>query len=142
MPRFKHDVYLVAMASGPAPVAGFWRVPKPYQITDPTWRPLVIGSTGAIWIDADGDGRHGSPREYAEQIAKDASDAADLFKRLSDRDQATASQAASAWLAAGKSLTTPAATAALKQAAPHVQRGVSAYLRARRDSELARQSRE
>jgi hypothetical protein len=52
-----YDLYLVAIATGPGVTQPFWRIPKPYQPASPDWRPYVIGSTGAVWIDADGDGK-------------------------------------------------------------------------------------
>ena len=57
LPRPRHDVHLVAVATGPGVEGLFWPVAKPYQPTSPSVRKRVIGLTGAVWLDADGDGR-------------------------------------------------------------------------------------
>jgi hypothetical protein len=57
LPSPGYDLHLVAIATGPGVTQPFWRIPKSYQPESPDWRPYVIGSTGAVWIDADGDGK-------------------------------------------------------------------------------------
>src|SRR5439155_8972489 len=54
IPRPPHDVYLVAIASGPGVTSPHWAIARPYQPTSPAWEPRVIGSTNPIWVDADG----------------------------------------------------------------------------------------
>jgi uncharacterized membrane protein YgcG len=57
LPRPKHDVHLVAIATGPGVAAPYWPTAKPYQPTSSRWQPYLIGSTGAVWLDADASGR-------------------------------------------------------------------------------------
>lgn len=141
IPRPKHDVHLVAIASGPGPTAGYWRTAKPYQAASPVWNPRVIGSTGAIWVDADADGKHRSPRAYAERLVERAGkDLPRLLKLLNGYDEAVAIQAASLWHQAGNDLFAESVETALKQAPAAAQRGFAAYQKAVRDSELARRT--
>lgn len=137
--RPKHDVHLVAIATGPGIRAPFWRIPKPYQPDSLEFNPQVVGSTGAIWIDVDGDGRHTSALEYAGRLVREAAgDFGKLCEALSPYDEAVATQAASLWPGAGESLLAPAVTARLAEAAMPVKRGFAAYLAAWKASEQAR----
>jgi hypothetical protein len=99
----------------------------------------VIGCSGAIRVDGDGDGRWSSPREYAERaVAASGGDLAKLLAGLERFDEATAVQAAHLFQRAGKSLQSPESSELLRAAPEHVQRGFADYLRAWRESELAR----
>lgn len=94
LPRPKHDVHLVAIATGPGVTAPFWEIPKPYQPSSKTVRLRVIGSTNPIWIDGDGDGQFTSARGYAARLVAQASgDAGKLNALLADYDAAVAVQA-------------------------------------------------
>ena len=57
IPRPMHDLYLVAIASGPGVEHPFWPVGKPYQPTSRVWAPRLLAATNPVWIDADGDGK-------------------------------------------------------------------------------------
>jgi hypothetical protein len=128
LPRPKHDVHLVAIATGPGVTAPFWAIPKPYQPTSIHWEGRVIGSTNPVWLDADGDGQFTAARAYARRLmAEHGSDPAKLLPALSDFDEAVAAQAASFCGAAGRSQEAPDFALALKSAAPQVQRGFAAY---------------
>jgi hypothetical protein len=95
IPKPRHDVYLVAIATGPGIDGLFWKTAKPYQPTSPDWQPRVIGCSGAVWLDTDGDGRPTPAYDYARIVfAESAGDLAALLARLSDYDQAVASQVA------------------------------------------------
>ena len=95
LPKFKHDVHLVAIATGPGVDQLYWPTPRPYQPSSPVWHSYVIGSTGAVWIDADGSGEFNSAFDYARRVVEDSkSDTDQLIKRLSDYDEAVAAQAA------------------------------------------------
>src|SRR5205807_6892175 len=63
--RPKHDIWLTAIATGPGIDKPYWPTAKPYQPASPRWKPYVLGSTGPVWIDADGSGRFESAYDYA-----------------------------------------------------------------------------
>jgi hypothetical protein len=129
----------VAIALGPGIDGPWWKTAKPYQPTSPDWEAHVIGCSGAIRIDGDGDGRWSSPRDYAERlVAAAGGDLSKLLASLTDYDESTAAQAAHLSQQAGKSLLAPESSELLKTAPEHVQRGFADYLRAWRESELAR----
>ena len=91
----EHDIFLVAVAEGPGENMPFWPVAKPFQPVSETWRPRVIGITGVVWIDGDGNGRRNSARDYASELVKKYdSDFSSLIKALNHYDEAVASQAA------------------------------------------------
>lgn len=93
LPRPRHDVHLVAIASGPGVNGPFWDIPRPYQPTSKTFNPRVIGSTNPIWIDADNDGRFSSAREYARRILSEATAGGpDVTAALQGYDEAVAIQ--------------------------------------------------
>ncbi len=124
LPRLKHDVHLVAIASGPGVTAPFWETPRPYQPSSKIFSPRVLGATNPVWVDADGDGKFTSARDYAEQLVKrHGTDAAKLFPALAGYDQAIAAQAASLCHAAGKDLRSVEYGHALRAATSAVQHG-------------------
>ncbi|MEW6159710.1 MAG: CehA/McbA family metallohydrolase, partial [Verrucomicrobiota bacterium] len=96
VPRPKHDVHLVAIATGPGVSELFWQVPRPYQPTSTAWNPQVIGATNPIWIDGDGDGKFTAARAYARGLAeRSGKDLPLLFAELKAFDSSVAAQAAS-----------------------------------------------
>jgi hypothetical protein len=141
LPRPRHDVYLVAVASGP-PVRGlFWPIARPYQPTAPVESRRVLAVTGAIWLDADGDGRKSSARIYAERLlAAAGKDATKFIASLADYDEAIALQAASMLQQSGISPRDPMIRSAAANAGPRVDRAFRAFADAWRESELARGS--
>jgi len=94
IPRPKHDVALVVVATGPGASAPHWPIPKPYQPSSPSWVGRVIGVANPIRLDADGDGRFSSARDYATTMATDISDAGRLVRALDNFDEAVAIQTA------------------------------------------------
>jgi hypothetical protein len=128
LPRPAHDLHLVAIASGPGVTAPYWPIPSPYQPTDGVRAPRVIGSTGPVWIDADGDGQFTSARAYARRIVERAGSRPDaLLPALAGYDEAVAAQAASLCRAAGEDIDAPAFAAVLKSAPEPVRKGFAAY---------------
>lgn len=124
LPRLKHDVHLVAIASGPGVTAPFWETPRPYQPSSKTFTPRVLGATNPVWVDADGDGKFTSARAYAEQLVnRHGTDAAKLFPALAAYDEPVAAQAASLCHAAGKDLRSVEFMHAMRGAARQVQHG-------------------
>jgi hypothetical protein len=135
----KHDVYLVAVALGPGVTGPYWPTAKPYQPTSPDWEPCVLGVSGAIWLDGDGDGRRSSARDYAERaFAASGGELPKLIPALGGYDAATAAQAAHLARVAGVSLDSEEAMKAIKGAAKQVQAGFQSYLDAWRENQRAR----
>ena len=139
LPGFKHDVHLVTVATGPGVTKLYWPIAKPYQAMSPVVERHVIGSTGAIWLDADGDGKRTSALEYAKRLLdKHGGVTADVVRALAEYDQAVAIQAAGLLQARGVPLDDADIRAAAKQAGPHVERGFAEFFKAWRASEVAR----
>jgi hypothetical protein len=131
LPRPPQDCYLVAIATGPGVKDPAWPIARPYQPSSPVFEPRLIGSTNPVWIDADGDGRFTSPREFAQSlITKHGKDAAGIVPALGPYDEAVACQAADLLLQSGVDLTSPGYAAKLQQAPEAVRRGFSALLAA------------
>lgn len=95
IPRPRHDVHLVAIATGPSVTAPYWEISRPYQPTSKVFVPRVVGSTNPIWIDSDGDGKFTAARECATRLVQQAAgDAAKLKSSLTNYDDAVALHAA------------------------------------------------
>jgi hypothetical protein len=139
LPRPQHDVHLVAVASGPGVRELYWPIAKPYQPTSPNWEPRCVGSSGAVWIDGDGDGHRNCAYDYADRIVK-SEDARlpGVLKALANYDEAVAAQAAGLLDRRGVSLQQKNVLQSLKLAAPQVRDGFAAYLRAWRETQIAR----
>lgn len=136
-----HDVHFVAIARGPGIETGHWKMAKPYQPTSPHWQPQVIGCSGAIWIDADGDGQKTSARQYAQQLYEKADgDLPKLVDSLATYDRAVAAHAAHLHHRDGGSLTAPEVQQRLAEALPAVQAGFRQYARAWRQHMRAQES--
>jgi hypothetical protein len=139
LPRPAHDVHLAAVATGPGDVGLFWPIAKPYQPASPVVRRRVIGATGAVWLDGDGDGKWTSARGYAERLFREAGGDNDRFVRsLTAYDEAVAAQAADLLRERGVRLDDEGVRAAAKAGA-HVERAFGAYRQAWRDSQAARE---
>lgn len=95
VPRPKHDVHLVAVATGPGVTAPYWEISRPYQPTSKAFHARVVGSTNAIWVDGDGDGNFTSARGYAAGLVRESrGDAVRLRTALAGYDETVAVQAA------------------------------------------------
>ncbi|HXJ59629.1 MAG TPA: CehA/McbA family metallohydrolase [Verrucomicrobiae bacterium] len=126
IPRPAHDVYLVAVATGPGIEAPFWATPRPYQPVSTHWQNRVIGSTNPIWLDADADGVFTAPRGYALKLIEQyGRDPRKLLRPLRGYDEAVSAQAAGLCTAAGADLAALHDT--LQSAAPQVRRGFNAF---------------
>ena len=137
--RPRHDVHLVAIATGPGVNGLYWKTAKPYQPTSPDWTASVLGASGAVWLDVDGDGRRTPAIDYARPlVAAHQEDLPALLAVLADYDAAVGIQAAHLWQGSGNSWTSANSQAALQAAAPQVQRGIREFLEAARDNEIAR----
>lgn len=139
LPKFKHDVHLVAIATGPGVKALYWPIAKPYQPTSPDVNTRVIGASGAVWIDGDGDGKRSSAYDYAQRLVKKTgADLPKLMPALAGYDEAVAAQAAGLLQARGVSVNDEPVRAAAKAAGPQVERGFQAFFEAWRESQVAR----
>ena len=139
LPNPRHDVHLVAIAVGPGIDGLFWRTAKAYQPTSPHWEPHTIGSSGAVWLDADGDGRRSSARDYAQRLFTAVNgDLTGLAESLRDYDSATAAHAAHLFASAGGAQQTAENLGILNAATDTVQQGFRDYFEARRENEIAR----
>jgi hypothetical protein len=95
VPRPRHDQYFVALAAGPGIDAPYWPTAKPYQPTSIEFTSYVLGVSGAVFLDADGNGRFDSALDYARREAGSASSVTSLLTRFAGYDRAVAIQAAS-----------------------------------------------
>lgn len=93
--KYDHDSFLVAIARGPGIKKTYWPIARPYQPDSIEWNPEVIGATGAVWLDEDGNGEKNSAYEYAKDLVglSDGS-LATLIKHLERFDQAITIQSA------------------------------------------------
>lgn len=119
-----HDVYLVAIARGEGDRMPFWPINEPYQPTSPDWRPILVGATGAVWVDVDQNGKKTSARHYAQSIVnKTKGDIQLIVRTLEAYDEAVAVQVAALLWSQGTDLTSPAISHALKQAKGNCRSG-------------------
>ena len=129
LPKPKHDVYLVAIATGPAVRAPYWPTAKPYQPTSSRFEGYVVGSTGAVWVDADGTGDFQPAYRYATRVVEEcAGDPARLTRRLADFDEAVAAQAASVLRERSPDKFEETCRQLLAAASPATRRGIESYV--------------
>jgi hypothetical protein len=135
------DMHLVAVALGPGTTAPWWKVPRPYQADSITWRPYVIGVTGAVYVDTDGDGEWMSPLEHARRLVDvHGQDLRGLLAALGRWDRATAIQAACLLEQSGMKPDNPELKEVLRDAAQPVRAGFAVFEAAWRDSQAAARS--
>lgn len=128
IPRPQHDVYLLAVATGPGVTSPHWEIPRPYQPSSIKWTSRVLGATNPVWLDADGDGKFTPARRYAEQIIESAgTDPGRVVAGLAKFDAAVAAQAASLCQNKGQDVRSAQFRQALRSASRPVQEGFSAY---------------
>ncbi|HUQ70442.1 MAG TPA: CehA/McbA family metallohydrolase, partial [Planctomycetaceae bacterium] len=140
LPRLSHDVHLVAIAVGPGIEQPYWRTAKPYQPVSPDGNTHVLGCSGAVWLDVDGDGRPTSARDYAERIVADATgDVAKQVAALNRYDAAVAAHVAHLQVQAGRSPVSEEMQRDWRTASPAARTGFQNYVAAWRECELARQ---
>jgi hypothetical protein len=142
LPRFKHDVHLVAVASGPAMRELYWPIAKPYQPISPQFNLRVVGSTGAVWIDGDGDGKRSCARDYARLLLeRHGKELGKFLPALADYDEAVAAQAAGLLHGLGVAVTDAEVLTAAKKSGPAVERGFGSYFEAWRQCQIAREQK-
>ncbi len=127
----QHDVHLVAIATGPGIDKAYWRTAKSYQPTSPHFESTLLGCSGAIWIDADHDGKRTSARDYAKRLySKEGKNLSKQLAKLKNYDAAVAAQVASLYHTSGKSILSNEYKTALSKASPATQKGFRQYLEA------------
>jgi hypothetical protein len=128
LPRPAHDVYLVAIASGPGVTAPYWEIPRPYQPSSKAFTSRVFGATNPVWVDADGDGRFTSANGYARMlIAKHGPAPEKLLPTLAGYDEAVAAQAASLCESAGSDVRSAEFVRHLQAVSEATRRGFAAF---------------
>lgn len=144
LPKPKHDVFYVAIATGPGIEQPYWRTALPYQPDSISTKTYVIGCSGAKWFDADGDGKITSAREYAEQLfsaaGKDLPKALRLFEE-GMFDSAVGAHLAHTFRKNGGSLASKEFQSGIRSTVPGIRDGFNDYLREWRDSQIARSTR-
>jgi hypothetical protein len=137
--RPQHDVFLTVLALGPGIRHPSWPIAQPYQPDSPEWTPKILSFTGAIRVDADGDGVFSSARDIAERAFKDsAGDFSRLIEALASCDEAVAIQAAALWQSKHGSLLDDSIRSQWMAASRECRAGFARYVRAWRQSEIAR----
>lgn len=93
--KYNHDTFLVAIARGPGIKKPYWPIARPYQPDSIVWNPEVMGVTGAIWLDEDGNGEKNSAYDYARDLVNSSNGSLEnLLKQLEPFDQAVSIQSA------------------------------------------------
>jgi hypothetical protein len=78
-----------------------------------------VGATGAVWIDADNNGKRDSAYDYAKQIFDSSKgDPGKIIRNLSSYDEAVAMQTAALLWKNGEDLVSPAVTKVVKNRRP------------------------
>ncbi|QDS96117.1 hypothetical protein FF011L_49240 [Roseimaritima multifibrata] len=139
LPRPVHDVHLVAVATGPGIDGLHWKTAKPYQPDSPVWISRTIGCSGAIHVDADGDGQWQSAHDYANRIVDKFGDRLPAnVTALESFDEAVAIQTALFLHAAGTPPMELLDRDLLSSASAATKRGFMAYVTAWRRNQFAR----
>jgi hypothetical protein len=117
----------------------YWPIARPYQPTSPQVERRVMGATGAVWVDADGDGQRTCAHAYAQRLVKEHGTAvAKLVPALADYDEAVAVQVAALLQVRGISVQEQAVRDLAAKAGPQVERAFAAYFEAWRACRIAR----
>ena len=136
--NLQHDVNLVAVARGPGVRDLYWPIAKPYQPTSPDWRSRVMGSTGVVWLDVDGDGRATSAADYGKRIAATARhDMERALKGLQTYGQAVALHVAEQLHLSGIDVLHPDFLRSARRGPANASAGFAAYVAAWRAHQRA-----
>ena len=107
--KMPHDAWLTAVATGDGIDSPHWPTAKPYQPDSEIFKSKTFSCTGPIWLDADGDGKYRSAREYAKELLSQTPadpntgkpDLRALAKSLITHDQAVVNQSLALLLKSG-----------------------------------------
>ncbi len=120
----QHDIFLAAIAEGPGDQMPFWPIAKPFQPVSIDWHPQVMALSGAVWVDADGNGSATSASAYAKDLVTKAKGNMEiLIKSLSLYDESIAMQVAAILYRDGQNLASPAITKVLRRASVETRKG-------------------
>ncbi|MDA9962961.1 CehA/McbA family metallohydrolase [Opitutales bacterium] len=130
MDRPKHDLYLVAIATGPGVTKPYWEIPRPYQHKTNKYVPRVLGATNPVWLDGDGDGLFTFPNGYARELVEQTNgDLEKTLASLANVDEAVAAQAAGILADQGFDLRSKEAKAKWEKASSEsVRRGFASFV--------------
>lgn len=135
LPKKSHDVFLVAITEGPGPNLPYWPIVKPFQPVSTSWTPYTIGISGAVRIDADGDGKFTSAFGYASRLVDgNAKDFNKLFQQLTLFDESVSIQVAAILAQKNIDLQSVEVTNALHTATMPVKTGFSKFVSALNES--------
>lgn len=133
------DAFVVVVASGPGIKKLHWPIAKPYQPTSPNYTPRCMAVTGAIWIDADGDGVRTSAKAYAEQLCQQPKNqSADLISKLQTYDRAVILQVAAQLMSINEAAFHADILPIARKAKPAIATGFQDYADLWRQSQRAR----
>jgi hypothetical protein len=137
------DSFLTLLVSGPGIRHPSWPLAQPYQPTSPNWNPCVLGFTGAVYLDENGDGKFNSPYQTAQAVWKQSGgDLKTLCSVLANFDVATAIQAASLFQDDHRNLLSESNSKIWRAAEEPVRQGFTRFLTAWRLSEAAKIKKE
>ncbi|WP_234567296.1 CehA/McbA family metallohydrolase [Rhodohalobacter sp. 614A] len=131
LPKLNHDSFLVAIARGPGITKPFWPIARPWEPKSIEWTPEVIGTTGAIWLDEDGNGKRTSAFEYATEVMELSEGFfSELLQQLENFDQAVAIQAAGIFFEehSNQLPLSEEMHRLIEASAPQVRKGMNMYL--------------
>ena len=135
----KQDAFVVAVARGPGVTKLHWPIAKPYQPTSANWTPYCMAVTGAVWIDADGDGRMTSAKQYAQQLCETAgNNPLKVVQALTGYDRAVAIHAAAALMELDEDSFVPHVLPITRSASDGVRQAFQEYLDLWQQSQRAR----
>ena len=138
IPKPSHDIHLVAAATGRSEAFPFHPIARTYQPATPDWQPYIFGSSGAVWVDGDGDGKPTSARRHAAWIADGVEDSLEaVIGKLASCDEAVAAQAASVLDDRGVDIESAKARRRIEGGSEAVRLGFRSYLEAKRLSSAA-----
>ncbi len=142
IPKPKHDVHLVAIATGKGIEGLYWPMAKPYQPVKPEFKSRSLGCSGAVWLDIDQDGLRTSAYDYAQKLFANAdNDWQRLVFSLSDYDEAVAAQTAHLVTRSGTSHFSEPIQKAVEAGTSATRSGFKAYREEYRANEIARAMR-
>ena len=125
-----HDVYLVAVAEGPGRSLPYWPIARPYQPTSPEWNPLIVGLSGAVWLDGDKNEKRNPAVNYAESVWRQSDgNVSTLIQSLAAYDESISIQAAALLHKNGTNLNGPEMAKALRRASPETRSGFQTVIR-------------